>query len=252
MILVRKIVGAVKRRTSDELSIRYAARFNPKLGCSQSGEDGIIEEICRRLGVEKGWFVEFGAWDGVLYSNTYALAQKGWNGVGIECDEAKVRELKENMKQYPGYISVCRRVSRDGENRLDAILAQTPIPKDFDLLCIDIDGNDYWIWESLRDYRPKVVVIEYNPWFAASEAKSMPFDDDRMWDGESGYYGASVAALDKLGKSKGYTLVAYTENLNLFFVKNELVGDRFEPVAVSQVPARRVKRPLDRARFVDV
>lgn len=150
--IVRRLVGEVRHRSAHALSLRYKDRFHLQLGCSQGGEDGILREIFRGLGVERGWFVEFGAGDGVLYSNTYALVQKAWSGVGIECDLEKFRELQRNMGTVAGYFPICRRVSFAGDHCLDTILAATPIPCEFDLLSIDIDGHDYWVWQSLREY----------------------------------------------------------------------------------------------------
>jgi hypothetical protein len=250
--MIRRLVGEVHHRKANALSLRYKDRFNPDLGCSQSGEDGIIQEIVRRLDVERGWFVEVGAWDGVLYSNTYALVQQGWRGVGIECDAEKFRALQRNMRDVPGYLPICTRVSRDGDRGLDAVLAGTLIPHDFALLSIDIDGNDYWIWDSLRDYRPAVVVVEYNPRFSAAELKVMPFDDSHVCDEESGDYGASAAALEKLGRSKGYRLVAYTGFLNLFFVREDLAHGKFERLPVTCVPVHHGTHPPARTTFLDV
>jgi hypothetical protein len=139
-----------------------------------------------------------------------------------------------------------------GPDSLDAILAETPIPRDFDLLSIDIDGNDYWIWESLKNHRPKAVVMEYNPVFGPHESKTIPFDEHHMWDGESIYFGASAGALVRLAKSKGYSLVAYTAELNVFFVRDDLIGRRFAVVPLKAVPTGTNKIIRRREDFVDV
>jgi hypothetical protein len=207
---------------------------NPGAGQSQGGEDGIIREIFRRLEVERGWFVELGAHDGVHFSNTYPLRQKGWSGVGIECDPDRYRELQSNVAGTP-YVAICKKVSRTGPDSLDAILAETALPRDFDLLSLDVDGLDYWVWESLREFRPAVVVIEYNPFFSATEAKTLPFVDN--YKAEWPYYGASAAAFDKLGRSRGYMLVGYTGGLNLFFVREDVGAGKFARVPVSCVPS---------------
>jgi hypothetical protein len=250
--MFRKVRRWFRHRFSNEFSIVHARNFNPRLGASQGGEDGIIAEICRRLGIDRGWFVEFGAWDGVLYSNTYALLQRGWRGVEIECDESKFSDLQRTLAQFPGSIALCRRVGLEGNDRLDAILATTPLPVDFDLLSIDIDGNDYWVWESVKEYRPKIVVIEYNASFQSEECVTIPYDPDHRWDERSMYHGASAGALAKLGADKGYTLVAWTRHLNLFFVRQELAAGRLDAVSLARVPMGRTQASDRRAEFVNV
>lgn len=155
------------------------------------------------------------------------------------------------MRAYPRIKSLCHFISAEGENRLDAILADTPVPREFDLLSIDVDGNDYWLWKSLTDYRPKIVVIEYNANFRPDESKTIPYDAGHNWD-ETMFYGVSAAALNKLAGEKDYMLVAYTRKLNLFFVHRDLASGRFEPLGVEKVPTGKVHIQRRREEFIDV
>lgn len=127
---------------------------------SQNGEDGIIEEIFNRIGIVKGWFVEFGAWDGNYLSNTRLLREKGWSGVYIESDKEHYRNLLKNTEGFTNIFPFNSSVNCS-ENNLDNILIKTPIPQDFDLLSIDIDGNDYWIWkgEQVGSRRSNILYI---------------------------------------------------------------------------------------------
>ena len=134
---------------------------------------------------------------------------------------------------------------------MDSILGETSIPREFDLLSIDIDGNDYWVWKSLSKYKPKVVVVEYNSNFTAAEAKTIKYRFDHRWD-ETMYYGASAAALVKLADAKGYSLVGYTRKLNLFFVANELIERRLKVIEVERVPTGEGHKQVRREEFVDV
>ena len=128
---------------------------------SQNGEDGVIAEIIRRLGFDCGWFCEFGAWDGRYGSNTYELLRRGWSGVMIEGDPARFNRLVRLAARYDGrLIALCRYVEEQGPSNLDTILSTTPIPSEFAVLSIDIDGADYQIWRSVINYRPAIVVIE--------------------------------------------------------------------------------------------
>jgi hypothetical protein len=219
---------------------------------SQGGEDGILESLFLHLGIHIGWFVEFGASDGVSLSNTRCLLYKGWRGIYIEADEKKMFTLRLNTIDYYNrnqvYI-VNKKVTRErNDTNINSILSSTPIPKDFDLISIDVDGNDYWIWKAL-EYDPKVVVIEYNPSFKQDIPLSVKYNRNLSWQGTD-YYGATSSALINLGKKKGYSLVAFTEGLNLIFVKNELAG-QFEKVNQSEIKMKRFF-PHDKRRMVRV
>lgn len=182
---------------------------------SQEGEDGVIEEIFRRLGIEKGWCVEFGAWDGVMHSNVRTLIhERGWRAVFIEADEYAYPLLLENYAGLPDVHCFREWVNVEGPSSLDAILARSPIPIDFDLLVIDIDGNDWFIWQSLQEYRPKVVMIEINPFLQADI-------DFVRWNDETFKGSASLAAVTRLGRDKGYELICVVGG-NAVLVQREL------------------------------
>lgn len=180
---------------------------------SQEREDVIIKNILEILGEpkeEQNWCVEFGAWDGIHASNTYHfIKEERFKAVLIEGDKEKHKELVSNMKNYSANC-IHQYVTFDGESRLDSIFAKTDLPKEFSFISIDIDGNDYYIWESLIEYRPKLVVIEFNP----TLSNEVEFVQERDF---SLNHGCSPLSLVKLAKEKGYELVATTVN-NCFFV----------------------------------
>ena len=186
---------------------------------SQNGEDGIISEILKRISenhpLDK-WCVEFGAWDGVYLSNTCKLLREdNYRGVLIEGDPSKVVELNRNFPS-PEIIKICTMIGFTQNNSLDTILKQTSIPSDFDFLSIDIDGNDYHVFESLAKYHPKVVCIEFNP--------TIPIDVNFVQSKDFKIkQGASPKSIDYLAKSKGYTTVTAT-SCNLILVRNDLVN----------------------------
>lgn len=129
---------------------------------SQSGEDGILRELFQVIGTNDPYFVEFGAWDGIHLSNTFALAEAGWSGCYIEGDPKRFNDLKKNVPA-PEIQKLRRFVAIEGPDSLDCILESINAPRHLDLLSIDIDSDDLTIWRSLRDFRPRCVVIEYNP-----------------------------------------------------------------------------------------
>jgi hypothetical protein len=182
---------------------------------SEWGEDGILKKVFEIIEPTNRWCVEFGAWDGKHTSNTYSLMTAGkWSGVFVEADPEKFKALLTTYGSNPRAHCVQRFVNFDGTSTLDCILAQTPIPRDFDLLSIDIDGNDYHIWESLRKYEPRVVVIEFN----LTIPQHVEFVQPRDMRVQQG---SSALSLRKLGKEKGYELVCLTV-CNAVFVKASL------------------------------
>lgn len=180
---------------------------------SQFGEDGIIDQIFKVIGTKSKICIEFGAWDGFYLSNTAKLfSQEDWHAILIECDPIKYRELVKNVKKF-NCICICQVVGV-GCQSIESILKKNRVSfSEIDLLSIDIDGNDYHIFESLKNLRPRLIVCEYNP--------TLPAHLDIFADyGNLNNLGCSVGALVRLGKEKKYTLVALTDT-NAFFLRND-------------------------------
>lgn len=181
---------------------------------SQTGEDGIIEKILDVIPENDNWCVEFGAWDGLYLTNTRNLIEsKEFSAVLIEADAHKFSDLQRNYAQHRNVIPINKCVGFDASDNLDQILGSTAIPQNFDLLSIDIDGNDFHVWKAVTHYRPKVVVIEFNPTIPTFIRFVQPADP-------SINQGASLLSLVELGKEKGYELVSVLP-FNAFFVARE-------------------------------
>ncbi len=181
---------------------------------SQNGEDGIIARIFEILPPANRWCVEFGAHDGRHASNTWDLIRnQGWTGVLIEADRARFELLNETFRDMPQPPHLVHAfIALEGETSLDTLLAGVGAPTAPDLMSIDIDGDDWHVWHSLRLHRPRVVVIEFNP----------TIDNDILFVQDYGaFHGSSLLAMIELGKEKGYELVAATD-FNAFFVEREL------------------------------
>ena len=177
---------------------------------SQFGEDGIIEQIFKIIGTSSKICIEFGAWDGFHLSNTANLWTKGWEAILIESDDEKYLSLVENVK---GYDVRCIKafISYKGHNTIENILRREGVSDDIDFLSIDIDGDDYYVFESLTELRPKVIACEYNP--------TIPVHMDLIAE-KGNYFGCSALSLVELAeRKKGYRLVAMTDT-NCFFVKS--------------------------------
>jgi hypothetical protein len=198
---------------------------------SQNGEDGVLQEILRRIGVARRYFVEIGASSNE--SNCLLLTDAlGWTGIFVDADQGEIEALGRKYQATPEVRVVQALVT--AENFQD-ILQRERVHKDFDVLSIDVDGNDYWLWEALEDYRPRIVVIEYNASLARDRPLVQPNDPARPWDGTD-LFGASASALRLLAQRKGYRLV-YSDlsGTNAFFVRADLAESDFLPENEVQV-----------------
>lgn len=181
---------------------------------SQVGEDGIIEKILELIPKKDKWCVEFGAWDGLHLSNTRNLIEyHGYSAVLIEADKNKFRDLQKNYFDKNNVTTINKFVGFTEKDNLDNILRSIPIPLNFDLISIDIDGNDYYVWKSFVKYMPKVVIIEFNNTIPPHVRFVQPADP-------SINQGTSLLSLVDLAKEKGYELVSVL-SVNAFFVKKE-------------------------------
>lgn len=193
---------------------------------SQNGEDGILAEILRRIGSTNKFFVEFGAGEETENNTTYLLL-RGFSGFWMDSDGVKVRAIEKDF----GFLIAAgrlriRQAFVAAENVTD-LFQEARVPAEFDVLCIDIDGNDYWVWKALKGYSPRVVIIEYNSMFRPDMEWIAKYDSNFRWRGKS-YFGASLASMVKLGTEKGYRLVGCDfRGVNAFFIRGDLVGDKF-------------------------
>ena len=214
--------------------------------CSQNGEDGIIAEIFRRIGTGNRHFVEFGAADG-LENNTALLLQQGWTGLWMDASASHVNKARATFaRQVAGGKLIVLESLITAEN-IEDLFRQGKVPEEFDLLSIDLDRNDYYVWEKITHYRPRVVVIEYNSGIPPSMSWVVPYDATAFgWNFFGTGNGASLKALEELGARKGYSLVGCELcGVNSFFVRNDLIADHFaapytaenhfEPFRVAQV-----------------
>ena len=207
---------------------------------SQNDEDGIIQEIFRRIGMESRTFVEFGVADGTE-CNTAKLLVEGWRGLWIEADAGHAAAIRSGFAPFLDKRSLTLIESRVTAENINGLLTQGGMSGEIDLLGIDIDYNDYWVWKAIDAVQPRVVAIEYNATLRPPMSLTVPYDPDGAWDGTN-FYGASLAALTHLGVAKDYRLVGCSiAGVNAFFVRADLCGDRFlEPATAEEhyEPAR--------------
>jgi hypothetical protein len=193
---------------------------------SQTGEDGIIAEIFRRIGSTHRIFAECAPGDGTE-NNTRFLLTQGWTGLWVEADPRHARAISRRFAKLIQEKKLHFRQELVTTQNIESLLNEASLLADFDLLSIDLDRNDYWVWQGIERYRPRVVTIEYNAIFPPGCEWVVEYDPRASWDGSSNY-GASLTALELLGAKKGYKLVACgVSGVNAFFVREDLVGDLF-------------------------
>lgn len=175
---------------------------------SESGEDWICEQIFDFIGTRSKFFVEFGAWDGLHLSNTaYFRIKKNWTGLlldgGYENPEINL---------YKHFLTA---------DNITELFTKYHTPEQFDLLSVDINGNDYWLLEKiLMKYQPRVMVLETNQFISPKIAASVVYNPNIYWDVNDRYFGASVKAFSRLGAKYDYTIVGMHDQ-NIFLVKSD-------------------------------
>jgi glycosyltransferase involved in cell wall biosynthesis len=191
-------------------------------GSSQNGEDGVLAEILTRIGAKSRFFCELGGKRGHEGTCVYLAEVAGWDGIFIETEPQMYRERSDRFAARERVQTIPARVT---PRNIEHLLSDAGAPESLDVLSIDVDGPDYPIWDALRVYRPRVVVIACDrPLPAGTRLGSA---DDRGWE-PTDFEGAPFEALVRLGIEKGYRLV-YTERsgVTAFFVSAELADGRF-------------------------
>jgi len=194
---------------------------------SQNGEDGLIQEIFNRIGTTNKYFIEFGVESG-LECNSTNLLHKGWSGLWIEGSADGCKKINERFKDLIDASRLQIQNEFINAENIESLFDKVNAPIELDLLSIDIDYNDYYVWKAITKYKPRVVVIEYNSIFRPDTHFVVNYNAGRMWD-KTSYHGASLLAMQQLGAEKGYVLVGCVfTGTNAFFVREDLAGDLFE------------------------
>ena len=230
---------------------KFDINLHEKKIYSQNGEDGILEFIFSKIGITNKFSVEFGVGNGFECNTVYLLEKKNWTGLMMDYGADQDIQWKgvmqkawsnknigfsNNIKKYVRFSKkIIKRKERSIHFKLDIkneritagnienLFKKYQVPENFDLLSIDIDYNDYWVWKAICDFHPRVLVIEFNSSIPPNESKVVPYDPNAMWDGTN-YFGASLLALKNLSLEKNYTLLGCDNNgINAFFCRSDLV-----------------------------
>ncbi len=215
---------------------------------SQNGEDGILLYLFSLIGTTNCKAIEFGIGDGRQCNTANLITNFGWEVLMIEGHTDKARSANTFYRKHPktkeGQVTI-KEAFITTEN-INALFSENGYTGEIDLLSIDIDGNDYWIWEAVRVINPRVVVIEYNASLGPEKSISVTYDPefDRYKKHPSGWYhGASLKALEHLGKAKGYRLVGCDSNgVNAFFVRSDIPAEELNELTADEAYFPEKKR----------
>lgn len=187
---------------------------------SQWSQATVLKNLIDKIGARHKFAVEFGAADGHWLSNIRGFIELGWTGLQMDGRPGATGEgFRPAPDVHKEFITA--------EN-INDLFAKYNVPHNFDILSIDIDGMDYWVWKALK-YEPSVVMIEFNSNFGPDESYALKYDPNYVFDCKSWAYSASLKAFQKLAKDKGYFLYDHCEWNDLFFVKNEF-ADKIKPI----------------------
>jgi hypothetical protein len=194
---------------------------------SQFGDDGIIQYLIHRLSPLPDSFVEFGVEDYRESNTRFLLLNDNWRGLVLDSNQKNISRIQESEIYWRHTLTAKSAwITRDNINHL---LRDAGFVGDIGLLSIDIDGNDYWVWEKLDAVNPVVTIVEYNSVFGPDLAVTIPYDPNfaRYKVHFSGqFWGASLSALHLLAKRKGYSLVGCNSGgNNAYFIRSDRIGN---------------------------
>jgi hypothetical protein len=225
---LQEALGRIESRQTAGARTAAQAEFR---AFSQWGEDGIIDWLCSLVPIERRIFVEFGVEDYTEANTRFLLLCRNWSGLVFDSSEDDVASIRRDDISWQHNLKAAAAfITRDNINDL---LARHGAQGDIGLLSIDIDGNDYWVWRAIEAVSPRIVVIEYNSRLGPVRSVTVPYqaDFDRARAHYSMiYYGASLGALWKLGREKGYELVCCNAaGNNAFFVRRDVLPAALQP-----------------------
>lgn len=190
---------------------------------SQWGDDGIIQYLIHTLELTNKTFIEFGVSNYVESNTRFLLLNDNWKGLVIDGSESNVNFIRNDSISWK--YSITSTHSFITKDNINTLIADAGFEGEIGILHIDVDGNDYWFWETIDQVDPIIVIMEYNSVFGNKGAISVPYKHDFFVTREHHsnlYFGASLKAMDYLASKKGYSLVGSNSNgNNAYFIRND-------------------------------
>lgn len=231
--LLQQSIGRIELRQLNGIINKNALNHEFKV-YSQSGEDGIIQWLVNNIEIKNKYFIEFGV-ENYLESNTrFLLINNYWSGLVIDGDISNINYIKQDPIYWRCNLKACNAfITKDNINEL---FKSYFVPYEVGILSIDIDGNDYWVLEAIKNINPAIIITEYNSYFGPIKKVTVPYDESFIRSNahySKIYYGASISAFVSLLNSRGYKLVAsnFSGN-NIFFVREDLLNSIVKEISV--------------------
>ena len=253
---VQTAVGRVEARQLARVGSDVLADAEFKV-FSQWGEDGIIQRLVRAVPIAKPVFVEFGVQDYTEANTRFLLVNNHWSGLVMDGDAQHIAAIRRSPLYWRHNLKAeCAFIDRDNINGL---IRSAGIEGDIGLLSVDIDGNDYWVWQAIDCVQPRILILEYNALFGPVAAISVPYDAAFVRSRahySNLFWGASLEALTRLSKQKGYALVGCNSaGNNAFYVRQDVLGSQRElgvEQAFVQAQFRESRDSAGTPTFLDV
>lgn len=192
---------------------------------SQWNEDGLIQYLIQNIPIENKKFIEFGVQNYEESNTKFLLMHDSWEGLVLDSSKDNINYIKNcNLYWKYGIRAVSAFITKKNINDL---LTFHGMKGDIGLLSIDIDGNDFYVWDAINCVQPRIVICEVNPYFGKYERLVIPYKEDFFRTDahySNLYYGASLSAIVYLAEKKGYKFVCINSaGTNAFFVRNDIM-----------------------------
>ncbi len=233
---LQKAVGRIEYRQLQATGSKDIQNYEFQV-FSQWQDDGIIQYLIHNTPIQNKIFIEFGVQDYTESNTRFLLQNNNWSGLVIDGSQDNIKYIKNDPIYWRYNLKAeCAFIDR---GNINSLILNSGISGDIGLLSIDIDGNDYWVWEAIDCISPRIVICEYNSLFGPVSQVTVPYDNNFQRTKahlSNLYFGASISALNSLAERKGYSLIAVNSaGNNAFFLRNDLLGDDTIPQSPANV-----------------
>lgn len=241
---LKKLLGQIELTNRSEKKFQEINDLELKI-FSQFGEDGLINFLINNINIKNKKFIEFGVENYEEANTRFLLENNGWSGLIFDSSKDNVEYIKKQNYYWKNDLTVhCEFITKENINRL---FSTNNYEGEIGLLSIDIDGNDYWIWKSIEVINPNIVIIEFNARLGVNKSITVPYKEkfNRTKEHYSNiYFGASLPALYKLAKTKGYELICTNKDCNnAFFIKKNILDNLQNKLIKEKIPKQCYFKP---------
>lgn len=222
---------------------------------SQWDEDGIIQYLIKKLPVTSKLFVEFGVENYEEANTRFLMINDDWTGLVIDGSKSNIDFIKSDNIYWQHNLTALH--SFITKRNINALISENIQSEEVGILSIDIDGNDYWIWQELQCIKPYIVVAEFNNLFGKDLAVTVPYQEDFSRGAAHSshlFFGCSLKALVQLAKEKGYFFIGCNSKcMNAFFVRNEFkeyISERTIEEEFQETTIRESRSPNGQLSFL--